>query len=133
MKASDVFSGASLKADDIKGREPVVTIESVEVKTFDDGAKPIIKFVGKDKSLVCNRTNWNSIVEITGEDDSDNWAGHKIKLVVARVDFQGKRVDAIRIEPAPQPSQPPTPRRAPEPPPAPAEAVEAPDEDDIPF
>lgn len=108
MKASDVFSGKSLKADDIKGREPIVTIESIETKTFDDGTKPIIHFVGKEKALVCNRTNWNSIVDITGEDDSDRWPGKKIKLVVARVDFQGKRVDAIRVD-APGPSRPVTP------------------------
>ena len=99
MKGSDIFSGKSLKAEDIKGHEPIVTIESVEMKKFDDGPKAIIKFAGKEKTLVCNRTNWNSIVDITGEEDSDDWAGHKVKLVVARVDFQGKRVDAIRIDP----------------------------------
>ena len=99
MKANDIFGGKSLKAEDIQGHEPVLTIESVDTKKFDDGPKAVIKFVGKDKALICNRTNWNSIVEITGEEDSDNWAGCKIKLVVARVDFQGKRVNAIRIDP----------------------------------
>ncbi len=125
MKANDIYGGKSLKADDIKGREPIVTIESVEMKKFDDGPKAIIKFVGKDKALVCNRTNWNSIVEITGQEDSDDWPGHKVKLVVARVDFQGKRVDAIRVDPpgSAAPTRPVTP------PPA----VSAPDEDDIPF
>lgn len=123
-KASDFFTGKSLKAEDIKGREPVVTIEKVTTQNFDDGTKPIIHFVGKDKTLVCNRTNWNSIVEITGEDDSDNWGGCKIKLVVARVDYQGKRVDAIRVDPPPSDGA----RRQP-----PPEPTSAPDEDDIPF
>lgn len=122
MKSNDIFGGKALKAEDIKGKEPVVTIDSVEMKEFDDGKKAIVKFVGKDKALICNRTNWNSIVDITGEDDSDNWTGHKIKLVVARVDFQGKRVDAIRID------APGTGRQAPPPPP-----VDAPNDDDIPF
>jgi hypothetical protein len=99
MKASDIFTGKSLKAEDILGKEPVVTIESVERKKFDDGEKAIVHFVGKEKALVCNRTNWNSIVDITGEEDSDDWTGKRIKLVVARVDFQGKRVNAIRIDP----------------------------------
>lgn len=125
MKASDFFSGKSLKAEDIKGHEPIVTIERVTTADFEDGKKPIIHFKGKEKTLVCNRTNWNSIVDITGEDDSENWPGHQIKLVVARVDYQGKRVDAIRID-APPTSAPV--RRSPEPPP-----VEAPDDSDIPF
>jgi hypothetical protein len=131
MKGSDVFTGKSLKAEDIKGYEPVVTIEKVTTQDFDDGKKPIIHFVGKEKTLVCNRTNWNSIVDITGREDSDDWGGCKIKLVVARVDYQGKRVDAIRIDPpgnghASRPPQPP-------PPPQRHEPVDAPNDDDIPF
>jgi hypothetical protein len=121
MKGSEIFQGKSLKAEDIKGREPVVTIEKVTTQDFDDGKKPIIHFVGKEKTLVCNKTNWNAIVEVTGEDDSDNWPGHKIKLVVARVDYQGKRVDAIRIDP-PNGSRP-----------VPPPSVDAPADDDIPF
>jgi hypothetical protein len=125
MKGSEIFSSKSLKAEDIKGHEPVVTIEKVTTQDFDDGKKPIIHFVGKEKTLVCNKTNWNAIVEITGEDDSDNWGGHRVKLVVARVDYQGKRVDAIRIDPPPVNGAPA--RRAP------SEPVEQPDEDQIPF
>jgi hypothetical protein len=124
MKGTEVFASKSLRAEDIKGREPIVTIEKVTTQDFDDGKKPIIHFVGKDKTLVCNRTNWNSIVDITGEEDSDNWGGSKIKLVVARVDYQGKRVDAIRIDP---PATTGYQRQAP------PEPVEMPDDSDIPF
>lgn len=128
MKANDIYGGKSLKAEDIMGKEPVVTIESVEMKKFDDGPKAVIKFAGKEKALICNRTNWNSIVDITGEEDSDDWVGKKIKLVVARVDFQGKRVNAIRVDPPSngRPAQ----RQAPPPQP---EYVDAPSDDDIPF
>ena len=101
MKGSDVFGSGLLKADDIEGHSPIVTIASVEVKTFRDGtSKPLIRFVGKDKGLICNRTNWNSIVDITGEQDSDAWTGTKIRLVVSRVDFHGRQVPAIRVEAA---------------------------------
>jgi hypothetical protein len=124
MKATDVFASKSLRAEDIKGREPVVTIEKVTTQDFDDGVKPIIHFVGKEKTLVCNRTNWNSIVDITGESDSDNWSGCKVKLVVARVDYQGKRVDAIRIDAPPSNGS----QRQ-----APPEPVNTPAEDEIPF
>ena len=62
-------------------------------------AAPLVMFFeGKDKGLVMNKTNWNATVEITGQEDSDDWAGAKVKLVMRKVDFQGKRVPAIRIE-----------------------------------
>lgn len=126
MKSTDVFPSKSLKAEDLGTTQPVVTIEKVTTQGFDDGTrKPVIHFVGKEKTLICNKTNWNAIVDITNEPDSDNWAGTRIKLVVARVDFQGKRVPAIRVEPAPSAVG-----RQPMPPPPP---VEAPADDDIPF
>jgi hypothetical protein len=94
------------------------------VQSFKDNtSKPVIHFVGKEKQLVCNKTNWNAIVEATGEDDSDNWNGLRIQLVVALVDFQGKRVPAIRVQ-APQTSGKPKPVQPVE---------QAPDDSDIPF
>jgi predicted hydrocarbon binding protein len=98
MKAADMFPGKYLRADDLKGAEPIVTIREVRVETVGDDSKPVLFFAGKDKGLVMNKTNWAAIVDITNEDDSDNWAGHKVKLVTRKVDYQGKRVPAIRIE-----------------------------------
>ncbi len=107
MKGSQVFPSKNLRAEDIKGKEPIVAIDKVTTQQFDDGLKPIIHFIGAQKTLVCNRTNWNAIVDITGKSDSDEWHGLKVKLVVTRVDYQGKRVDAIRIEDPRQPSRAP--------------------------
>jgi hypothetical protein len=129
MKGTDIFPSKSLKAEDLGTAEPVVEIERVSTQSFDDGSrKPIIHFKGKEKTLVCNKTNWNAIVELTGESDSDNWTGHKIKLVVARVDFQGKRVPAIRVDAAPRNSN----GRSVPPPPVTRER-EPGDDDDISF
>lgn len=131
MKGNEIFSGKSLKAEDLNGVEPIVTIDSVSVKKFDDGTrKPVVSFKGKEKTLVCNKTNWNAIVEITGEEDSDNWTGHRIKLIVAKVDFQGKRVPAIRVEAPPRTNTPSPAFRQPPPPPEPAPQI---NDDDIPF
>jgi hypothetical protein len=58
----------------------------------------VIFFKGKDKGLVLNKTNWSALVDITGEEDSDDWEGKKVKLVTRKVEYQGKRVPAIRIE-----------------------------------
>lgn len=97
MKTSNVFGGGFLKAEDIAGKQPGVTIESVEVKEFDDGKKLIIHFAGKDKALVCNKTNAAIITEITGSDDTDDWEGKRIVLCTRKVEMSGKLVPAIRV------------------------------------
>ncbi len=96
-KINDVFGGGFLKAEDLAGRSPTVRIERVEVKEFDDGKKLIIHFEGKDKALVCNKTNSSIIAEVLGSDDTDEWEGKKIVLMTKKVEFQGKLVPAIRV------------------------------------
>lgn len=98
MKSSDIFPSKYLRAADLNGAEPIVTIDRVVTETLGDESKPVMYFKGKDKGLVMNKTNWNAVEELTGEDDSDNWKGTGIKLVTVKVEFQGKRVPAIRIE-----------------------------------
>ena len=51
--------------------------------------------------LVLNKTNYRSLCEITGASETEEWIGTRIQLVSVRVDFQGRRVSSIRIEPAP--------------------------------
>lgn len=124
-KLNEVFSGNFLKADDLKGQSPTVTIERVEVKEFDDGNKLVMHFVGKDKALVCNKTNASIIQEVLGSDDTDDWHGRKITLTTKKVEFQGKLVPAIRVSLDPPKSE--QARRAEPPPPDPE------DNDEIPF
>ncbi len=96
-KLNDIFGGDYLKAEHLGDRPVTVTIESVKVKDFDDGSKLILTFSGKDKALVCNRTNANTIADMLGSSDTDDWEGKRIILIVRKVDFQGKRVPAIRV------------------------------------
>ena len=63
----------------------------------DKEKKLIIGFKGKDKSLVCNRTNAQTIAEVTGKSDTDDWPGHRIILTARDVDFQGRTMLAIRV------------------------------------
>jgi len=108
MKLNNVFGGDYLKAEDLQGKSVPVVIESVDVKDFDDGKKLIIRFEGKDKTLVCNRTNASILEETLGSSDTDDWIGKRAVLVTKKVEFQGKLVPAIRFsldvpKPAPQP------------------------------
>ena len=45
-----------------------------------------------------NKTNANMISEIAGSDETEDWTGIPVCLFVTRVDYQGKRVDALRID-----------------------------------
>ncbi len=74
-----------------------VTISKIEVKDFDDGNKIIVHFQGKDKALVCNKTNANILSENVGSDETDDWVGTSHMLTVKKVEFQGRLVPAIRV------------------------------------
>lgn len=114
---NDVFGGNALKAEDLKGTSPRVTIEHAEVKDFDDGKKIILRFRGKDKVLICNKTNASIIAEVLGSSDTDDWIDKSITLTTKKVEFQGKLVPAIRVvlyDTPPQRRQAP-PQREPEP------------------
>lgn len=102
---NDIYESNSqwLKADDIKGHKPIVTIEKAEVKenTFNGETKKqiVLTFEGKDKQLGLNFTNASKIAELTGTEDYSEWVGVSLKLMVEKVKFQNGMVDAIRIFP----------------------------------
>lgn len=99
--------GKYLKCDDLGGRRVLVTIERMEAQKIEDEEKPVLYFVGKNKGLVLNRTNADSIIEITGTDETDEWEGKQIVLHPDKTKFGGKTVDCIRIA---TPQQTNTPR-----------------------
>lgn len=133
MKAGAAF-GNYIKAADLGGRRINVTIESVELGEIQGEKKLIVSFVGKDKKLLLNRTNSDTITDILGTDETDDWVGHRIALFPSKTAFQGKRVDCIRVDAAVAPNPPARPV-VPPPPPAPPEDggdFQASDED-VPF
>jgi hypothetical protein len=99
MKKSDAFPSRWFKSEDVKNNPIVVTIDKLyqDLVGSDKEEKNILSFTDTEKELICNATNWDSIADITGETDSDDWHGHKIVLVHERVDFGGKKVDAVRV------------------------------------
>jgi len=102
MNINSAFPGNYLKAADLggNGRRVTVTIESVEMEDIGDTDKPVVYFKDKKKGLVLNKTNSNMIAEIAKSDETDDWAGVQITLYSTKTDFQGRRVDAIRVDPA---------------------------------
>jgi hypothetical protein len=91
-------------------------MSGVKVEEVGDDKKPVLYFSGTDKGLVLNVTNANSIKELYGPETND-WRGRAITLYVAKVEYQGKRMDGIRVDP-PDTAQGPRPVAPPPPPPS---------------
>lgn len=80
----------------------LVTIKGVhEENIAKEGAPPEMKWclelVEQEKPLVLNSTNAQIIAGVTGSEDTDDWAGHKIVLYRdPNVSYAGKLVGGIR-------------------------------------
>jgi hypothetical protein len=111
MNIGTAFPSQYLKAADLQGREPAVTIERLEFEPVgqDKEIKPVLYFAGKEKGMVLNKTNAETIKTLTGSEETDDWGGFAIRLYSAKVQFQGKTVDSIRIKAAPRQAAPPPP------------------------
>ncbi len=129
MNIGAAFPGSYLKADELGDARPTVVIDKVQMEDIGDDHKPVLYFQGKEKGLVLNKTNASMVSELAGTPETDEWSGVRIRLYRTKVDFQGKRVAAIRIEAAPHNSAA---AAAPPPPPPPPARSEY-DDSDIPF
>lgn len=100
MNANEMYPSKYLKSSDIGEHTPIVTISNVVVEklgTEDEVEnKPVIYFDAKDKGLVCNKTNWSTLIGLFGE-ETDQWINKRIKIMTAEVAFKGKMTLAIRI------------------------------------
>jgi hypothetical protein len=102
MKQDDVFPSKYLRAEELDD-EITLTINKIEMTSFEDNKgvkaeKPVAYFKEIQKGLVINKTNWKSIAEAAGEEDSDNWIGKQITLFVMDVASFGDTVSGIRVK-----------------------------------
>lgn len=129
---SQAFPTKWLKPADLNGKPCDLEIERAAQETLKFNGKEQIKtalyFVGTGKSLPLNLTNFEKCEEITGQPDSDNWAGHMIEVFPSTVDVHGETRDCIRIR-APAQLDMLAAAKAPKLPPAPKGDID----DDIPF
>ena len=99
-KLSDIFQGDSLKASDLQGREIRLTIARWHIEDFDDGKKVSLSFEETERTLICNKTNAFTIADALGTEEIAEWVGASVVIYPTKTDFQGKRVDCIRIKSA---------------------------------
>ena len=100
-KKHEIFRSKYLKAADLDGRPRTVAIEAARTETLknDRGeeTKSVLYFKGVRQALPLNLTNWDSVADVTSQDDSDGWPGHKVELYPTTTEMRGKTVDCIRI------------------------------------
>jgi len=92
----EFFPSKHLKADDLKDKEVHVTIDRIEREKLGDDMKPVLYFQGKQKGLVLNKGNAQSIADAFGR-DSRNWVGQEVVLLSIWTEYQGKPVKGLRV------------------------------------
>ena len=102
MKSNEAFPSEYLKVGDVSGvgekyKMGLVQMEKfVDPETQESAMKPVLSFDGVEKRLILNKTNWNRIAEIHG-DDSNKWIGKEVVLRLEKIEAFGKTQDAIRV------------------------------------
>lgn len=116
--SKDWFPSKYLKAEDLGTNRPIVTIARVDLELVGKGKdatdKPVVYFAEpKVKPAVLNKVNSEMIEEIAGTDDPDEWPGVRVQLYATKTEFQGKRVDCIRVCAPPRPATKPKAKASP--------------------
>jgi hypothetical protein len=119
---NSAFPSSFLKAADLPaGQDVRVTMDTVEVEAMpgDGEQRPVLRFVGKEKGLVLNRTNAETIANAFGP-ETLHWHGRQLLLFVASTSYNGRMVPCIRVRvasgqgtPAPAPTPATVPASAP--------------------
>jgi hypothetical protein len=76
-------------------------MSQVTMETIGEDERPVLYFRGKDKGLVLNKTNANTIAYAFG-DETQDWRDGEIVLFETMVDFQDKTMPAIRCRVPPR-------------------------------
>lgn len=101
MNIYDLFPSRYITAGDLNGKSFVLTIKAVvleDMQSHDQKrvTKPVVKFVGANKSMVLNRTNAMIIANLYGP-STDLWEGKRIEIYPTKVKAFGGMQDAIRV------------------------------------
>jgi hypothetical protein len=94
------FPARFLEAAMLMGKQVLVTIEGARIQRLEGekGEKDtlVLKFAGKEKEFVCNKTNGFCMKTMFGPSIS-KWIGKRIVIFPTKAEFGKKMVDAIRI------------------------------------
>jgi hypothetical protein len=99
----DFHASRFLSASDLGGASHVVQIARIGREQLQDGKiKPSIHFVGKQKALLCNKTNWGTLGAAFGK-DLNSWVGHSIELFAMPCQGPNGMTQGVRVRAVSQP------------------------------
>jgi hypothetical protein len=82
----------------------------------DEQEKLVVYFRRQQPGLVCGPVLWDAFIEITNEENSDDWKGTIVELFITTTTFGGDTVPCIRVRkpgaPAKKPKKASTPAAA---------------------
>ncbi len=100
MNRSQLFPSKYFSASDLpKPLDAVIEGSSVEKLNNPNGnvdAKLVVRFTGQAKRLVINKTNYNAIADLHG-DETEAWPGKPVQLYADMTNVGAKRVPCVRV------------------------------------
>jgi hypothetical protein len=91
FRAADYPAGWTLTAE----------IETARLEAIGNGndakQKLVVYFRRQKPGLVCGPVLWDAFIELTDEEDSNDWPGHMAELYITTTTFGGKTVPCIRV------------------------------------
>lgn len=107
---ADFFPSKFLRAVDVPQAGVVVTIDRLAAEEVGrERRKAAVLYVRNLRPLILNRGNAENLVASLGTSDYQAFPGRRIVLRRVVVEFDGKQMDSVRIDPAPAPGRKPQP------------------------
>lgn len=103
MKISDAFPSKYFRGQDFT-KPRILTIESVYMEKFPNGARPVIRFRGEQRHLVLNQTN-TALLEQAFGDETEDWHGLEVEIHAVDTVYDGKECQGARVRPIPREKQ----------------------------
>jgi hypothetical protein len=99
MRRRDAFPSNFLAAEDLPQQGTIVTIDRVENEKMRDGvSKPVAYLNEFRKPLIINTTKWKVIEALSGEDDTDNWGGIRMRIYPSETQYDGETMPCINVD-----------------------------------
>jgi hypothetical protein len=103
MRKTEAYPSKYFKAKDYPEDWTLTAeIEMARLEPFEGNGrgkteKLVVYFRKQKAGLVTGPTLFDQISDVTGQDDSDAWKGHRVTLFRDTVDFKGEDTPCIRV------------------------------------
>ena len=110
IKKSEAIPTKYFRAKDLpNGWTLTAEIEMARMEKFEadrakgDAEKMVVYFRRQKSGLVVGSIVWDQFIEVTGEEDSEDWPGHVVELFKTTTPFGREVVPCVRVRKASEP------------------------------